>query len=481
MKRAIREYWRPFAAILMGALAAALVGGYILSNQRFYLPKWVPVVGSDFVDYQAELPTAQAITPGQGQTVNIAGVAVGELAKVDLVDGKAVVTMKIRRKYTPIYKDATVLVRPKTGLNDMTLELAPGSKSAGVLPPDQRIDVSRTLDNVDLDEVLQSLDNDTRDYLRLLLAGAGDGLRNNAANLSATFKRFEPTSRDLARIMDKLSERRTNIRRTVRNFRLLSESLAGKDEDLAQLVDASGAVFESFAEQDQNLRAALRELPSSLQTTRTALDKTGDLAKVLGPTLEDLGPTARNLGPSLRQTRPFLRDTTPVIQKQLRPFARAVQPVVKDLRPAARDLAAVTPDLTETLKVANYLLNTLAYDKPNDGQQSYLFWLGWANHLAPTLFAQGDAHGTTRRGLIVISCAGLSTLTQLGSVNGQLGLLFNLLDAPAVDQVCPQTSQPAGNGTSTITPPPTRATALSRSADAPTLAAVPQATAKDGK
>ena len=107
-------------------LVALLVGGYILSNQRFYLPKWVPLLGTDFVDYKAEFSTAQSVTPGQGQTVHVAGVDVGEITKVDLVDGRAVVTMKIRRKYTPIYKDATALLRPKTGLNDMIIELDAG-------------------------------------------------------------------------------------------------------------------------------------------------------------------------------------------------------------------------------------------------------------------------------------------------------------------------------------------------------------------
>ena len=131
MRRAIRKHARDFAFVIGLVLVALLVGGYILSNQRFYLPKWVPVVGSDFVDYKAQFSTAQSVTPGQGQTVQVAGVDVGDITKVDLVDGRAVVTMKIRRKYTPIYKNATALLRPKTGLNDMVIELDPGTSTAG--------------------------------------------------------------------------------------------------------------------------------------------------------------------------------------------------------------------------------------------------------------------------------------------------------------------------------------------------------------
>ena len=56
----------------------------ILSNQRLTLPGWVPVIGKDFYEIKAELATAQAVTPGQGQTVNVAGVKVGEIKSVKL-------------------------------------------------------------------------------------------------------------------------------------------------------------------------------------------------------------------------------------------------------------------------------------------------------------------------------------------------------------------------------------------------------------
>src|SRR5689334_16278202 len=136
-------------------LIALVVGGFILGHQRFYLPKWVPLVGTDFVSYKAEFATAQSVTPGQGQTVNVAGVPVGELSNVQLKDGRAVVTMKIRRKYAHVYKNATALLRPKTGLNDMIVELTPGTRGAGVLDHSKDvIPITQTLPNVNTDEFL---------------------------------------------------------------------------------------------------------------------------------------------------------------------------------------------------------------------------------------------------------------------------------------------------------------------------------------
>lgn len=440
------------AAILGLALIASVVGGYILKKQRFHLPNAVPVLGSDFADYKAELPTAQSITPGQGQTVNIAGVPVGELSDVQLKDGRAVVTMRIERKYAPIYKDASALVRPKTGLNDMIVELNPGTKASGELPEDQPIVVNQTLPNINADEILASLDGDTRNYLQLLVGSAGEGLGGNGKRLSAAIRRFEPTARDTDKITRQLATRRENIRRVIHNFRLVSESLGAKDKQLAELVDSSNAVFRAFANQDARLREALRLLPDTLGETRTALAKADKLAGELGPTLQDLRPAARALGPSLKATRPFLRDTTPVIRDQLRPFARDVLPTVKVLRPAARDLAVVAPKLTSVLKTANYLLNTLAYNPPGDAEEGYLFWASWANQAAGGVFGLQDAHGPIRRGLLQLSCSSLATLDTVKQVNPALGTLVDIVGFPLTSDVCPTTSQ-AGTGT---VPPLTR-------------------------
>jgi phospholipid/cholesterol/gamma-HCH transport system substrate-binding protein len=441
MRRAIRKHIGEFGLVVGLVVVAALVGGYILSNQRFYLPKWVPVVGSDFVEYKAQFSTAQSVTPGQGQTVQVAGVDVGDITNVDLVDGGAVVTMKIRRKYTPIYRNATALLRPKTGLNDMVLELDPGSRNAGAASEGFTVPVDQTLPNVNFDEVLSSLDADTRSYLQLLLGGAGEGLGGQGQQLSASLKRFEPTGRYLARLNGALAERERNIRRSIHNFSLLARALGDKDDDLAALVDSSNRVFRAFASQDANLRETLRELPGALDATNTALAKADDLGRELGPTLGALRPAARALGPSQEEVQPFLRETTPVIQNQLRPFARDALPTVKALRPAAHDLAQVTPKLTTTFTILNEALNELAYNPPGK-EEGYLFWLSWLNHDGASIFSTQDAHGPIRRGTILSPCTTLAVLDQIGSVQPALGTAAGLLHAPTTSAVCPGVSAP---------------------------------------
>ncbi len=129
----IERYRTAFIAVVTMVVLAAVVGGYILSQENFKLPGWVPVLGRSFFTLKADFQTAQAVTPGQGQAVTIAGAKIGEIASVDLNNGVAEVTMKITPKYALIYHDATALLRPKTTLKDETVEIDPGEPSSGRL------------------------------------------------------------------------------------------------------------------------------------------------------------------------------------------------------------------------------------------------------------------------------------------------------------------------------------------------------------
>jgi phospholipid/cholesterol/gamma-HCH transport system substrate-binding protein len=438
VRTAIRKHLRDFVAFLFLLVVALAVAVVILGNQRLSLP---PPLGTDYFEIEAELSTAQAVTPGQGQTVNIAGVEVGEIAGVELDDGKAIVAMKIRPEHARVYRDATVLLRPKTGLKDMVAELTPGTRAAGELREGERIPISQTLPDVNLDEILASLDADTRDYLKILLGDGGRALKGNGRALARTIRRIEPTARYSREVNEQLAERRRNIKRVIHNFSLLMEELGSRDTQLAEFVENSNAVFGALAEQDANIRETLRELPSTLTATQEALGKADRLAQELGPTLQDLRPAARALGPALRQTRPFLRTTTPIIRDELRPFARAALPTVEQLRPALRDLSAVTPDLTRSFRVVNALLNTLAYNPPGPTSEGYLFWLSWANHAGATVFATQDAHGPIRHGLVVLGCQTADLLEVVAESNPALGTLVDLLNGPTSQEICPQSSQ----------------------------------------
>jgi len=439
VRTAIRKHLKDFAAVVVLFVIGVGVGGYILSQQRLYLPGWVPLIGQDFYTLKGEFTTAQAVTPGQGQTVDIAGVKVGEISSVDLKNGRAVVSMKILPKYGTVYRDASMLLRPKTGLKDMIIELSPGNPTSGRLKSGGTVPIQNTLPDINPDEILASLDGDTRAYLRLLLAGGAQGLHNNQAQLASVFKRFEPTARDVAKITTLLSQRQANLRRVIHNFQLLSTELSTRDASISAFIVSNNAVFQHLANQDANLQATLQLLPPTLVQANSALSKTGRLANALGPSLQALRPAARALGPALVQTRPFLKQTTPIIKNQLRPFTVASIPTIRKLKPAAQDLAALTPNLVTTFKVLNYALNELAYNPPGARDEGFLFWTAWANHLGASVFATQDAHGPIRHGLVEITCSASQVLQQVIAGDPQLSVITQLANLPPPSSICPKT------------------------------------------
>ena len=440
MKLAIVKYWRDFVTIILLFLLAGGVSAYILDKQRLTLPSWVPGIGKDFFEFEAAFSNAQAVTPGQGQTVNVAGIKVGEISKVRLDDGKAVLSLRLENRFGEgkVFRDADMLLRPKTGLRDMVVELDPGSRESGAIPEGYRFSVGQTAPDVNLDEILAVLDDDTRTYLRALISGAGQGLDGRGADLAQTFRRFEPTARDLRRINESLARRRRNIKRVIHNFSLLVSELGSKDDQIAGFVDNSNAVFTALANQDAALKDTLRELPSALGATRSALDKSADLAAELGPATRALLPSARRLAPTLRSVRPFLRETTPVLRDEIRPLTRAALPVVTELRPAMRDLSAATPDLVGSLKIVNELTDLLAYNPPGE-EEGFLFWLSWVNHMGTTVFDIADAHGPIRRGLLIVNCNALDVLDNVAAVNPALAQLVALVNFVRTSAVCPST------------------------------------------
>jgi phospholipid/cholesterol/gamma-HCH transport system substrate-binding protein len=445
VRRAIRDHLRDFLALAFIFALALAIAGVILTQQRFNPPSWVPLVGEDFYTIEGKFQTAQAVVPGQGQTVNIAGVKIGDVSNVVLEDGTAVVEMDIDEDHAPVYRDATILLRPRTGLKDMYLALQRGTRAAGELPEGGRIAIRNTLPDVNPDEVLAQLDRDVRDYLRILLDTGGQAFDDGeggpepsaraVSDLRETFKRFEPTARDTRAITGQLAERRRNIRRVIHNLQEIFGELASEDRALADFVDSSNANFQAFAAQEARIRQALQLLPPTLSQTAGTLGRLEDVAENLGPALQSLRPGARALAPALRATRPFLRETTPIVRDQFRPFARDVQPTVRDLRPAARDLARTTPALARTFGVLNTALNLLAFN-PQGSEEGFLFWLAWGNHNRLTQYSAQDAHGPIRRGIVLVNCPGLITLEAVTRNNPRLGAIITLLNAPPRAEVC---------------------------------------------
>jgi phospholipid/cholesterol/gamma-HCH transport system substrate-binding protein len=208
-----------------------------------------------------------------------------------------------------------------------------------------------------------------------------------------------------------------------------------KDKELSELVVSQNAVFEAFANQDENLREFLRELPSALQTTNRALSQSTVMTDELGPALAELRPGARAFDNAQKATQAFGRETIDSVRDQIRPFAREAQPTVAALKPAMRDFSKVAPDLAKTFNMLNELLDALGYN-PKGAEEGYLFWAYWLNHIGASVYSTQDAHGLIRRGIIFTDCIALGALEATRTLDAQLGTLIDLSNFATKQEAC---------------------------------------------
>ena len=389
----------------------ALLATYIIvQNQRLR----IPLLEEKPFELKAEIPTAQAVTPGQGQTVRVAGVRVGDISDVDYENGHAVVTMAIDRKFLPVYKNATILLRPKTGLKDMFLELDPGSNYDPNSNDDEfqngeTIPLANTAPDTNVDQILSALDGDTRAYLRLLLTQGGQGLNGRDKDLGKLLGSLGPINRDLARVNTEVAKRKENLATADPQHQpAVRHRRPGRPGHRAARLGLQPGARRDRRASRRTSQRTVSLLGPTLRTTRVALDKTDQLATVLGPAINGLRPFARKLKPINDSLANLAKTTYDPVKNEIRPFVRNARQPVRDLRPAAKNLVAATPRLTTVGDEAQPLFNMAAYN-PNGAEppgtpgrdEGYLYWLAWLGHVGNITFSSQDAHGVYRHIYVV--------------------------------------------------------------------------------
>jgi phospholipid/cholesterol/gamma-HCH transport system substrate-binding protein len=315
-----------------------------------------------------------------------------------------------------VRRDATVLLRPRTGLKDMFLALDPGSRREPAVPEGGTIRVNSTLPDVNSDEILSVLDADTRAYLKLLIGGAGKGLRDRGGDLREVFRRLGPLHRDLAAINREVVKRRENLSRLIHNYGSTISRLGKEDEDLTALVANASRVFGRLAEEDAQISAAVQRLPGALSQTEEALVNVRELGDVAKPAFRALRPAVAQIDEANAELLPLAEKGEPILREKVRPFVRAAQPVVEDLLPAARNLSKASPDLRDSFFEINRFFNMAAHNPGGREQltgnlnadrardEGLLFWLAWVSHNSNSIFSTADASGPFRRIILLATC-----------------------------------------------------------------------------
>jgi phospholipid/cholesterol/gamma-HCH transport system substrate-binding protein len=421
-------------AIIVLAFVGVVMMLGIFTEQKASLPAWLPFVGQEFEQISAEFTTAQAVTPGQGQAVDVASIQIGKVSSVNLEDGHAVVGMEIEPKYMKlIHPDAQFLLRPKTGLNDMIVEVEPGSGDKQV-ESGHKFGLAQTEPNVNLDQFLASLDTDTRQYIQLLVAGGAQGIGGRGKQLGNALRRFEPFVEYTAKLNKAIAGRRTELAKVIHDFGELTTELGNHDQQVRNFVSSSDKALGNFANQQEAVEAAFEEFPATLRAAREGLASSNQFSTVALPTLTKLIPQAQASVPAFKATEKLFSQTTTPIREGIRPFTREVRPLLTQTRKGAEPLEKTVKGFGNSIGGLNYFFNELAY-KPKGSAQSYLFYLPWANHNLDSAFSLRDANGPVLRSILEIGCTG-SDLgyqfagTEKGAGKPYLESLLSLANVP---------------------------------------------------
>ncbi len=434
LSRQARGRGKDTIAIIVLAMVGIVMTLWIFTQQKASLPAWVPLVGEEFAHITGEFTTAQAVTPGQGQAVDIAGIQIGKVTSVDLEDGHAVVGMDIEPKYLElIHPDATLLLRPKTNLNDMIVEVDPGG-AKGHIEDGANFPLARTEPNVNLDAFLATLDTDTRQYIQLLVAGGAQGIGGRAHQLSGAFRRFQPFAHYIADLNRAVAQRRVALARAIHDFGLLTTELGRHDSELERFVSGARAGLAGFANQQQSLQETLVEFPATLAAAQAGLASADRFSTVARPALLGLIPQAQALGPAFKAGERLFQQTTAPIRDQIRPFTRQIRPVLTHLEQGSADLNTSVRGFGNAIGNLNTFFNELAY-KPGDSRQSFLFYLPWINHNFNATYSLDDPAGPIQRGLVLISCNGTSLAYGLTEKKPYLRTLLQGANVPRAGEL----------------------------------------------
>ncbi|PRX45417.1 phospholipid/cholesterol/gamma-HCH transport system substrate-binding protein [Prauserella shujinwangii] len=254
--------------------------------------------------YHAVFTDAQGLRPGS--RVTVAGVRVGKVTDLSLVDGRAHVTFAVRTDQR-VPAEGLAVIRYADLLGSRYLALTEGT---GELPPGATIPVERTRPALDLTALFNG-------FKPLFDAIDPDEVNRLAEEIVAVFQ-GEATSIDglLSKVVS------------------LTTTLGGRDEVIGQVLDNLTKVLDTMNSHREDLRGlvtSLAELTGFAADTRHqiagALDSGAELAGSLTRLLGDIGPglteDVRRLG-SVTRTLTGNQREFEATMREFPPFARTL-------------------------------------------------------------------------------------------------------------------------------------------------------------
>jgi phospholipid/cholesterol/gamma-HCH transport system substrate-binding protein len=335
--------------------------------------------------------------------VRIAGVQVGKVKAIKPKDGtnQAVVVMEINKNGLPIHEDATAKIRPRIFLEgNFFVDLTPGSAGSPTLASGDTLKVTRTAAPVQLDQVLTSLQSDTRQDLRDVLNSLATGL--NSKPTAAENKDADPSTRGetaaqswndayrdgpaALRGASQVNEALLGVEPSRDVARLLAGTakttgaLIRNEGQLKDLITNFNTTMGAFASEQDNLRTSIGLLPGTLVNANATL---ASLNRAFPPTrawAREILPGVNETAATITASFPWVRETRKLLsQAELRGLAEDLAPTTKSLAQLTDASLKLLPEVNDTSRCARDVIlptgDIVVQDQFNNGEANYKeFW-----------------------------------------------------------------------------------------------------------
>jgi virulence factor Mce-like protein len=296
--------------------------------------------------------------------VRIAGVNVGKVKTVEPMKGGrgAIVTMEIKKEGLPLHEDAVAKVRPRIFLEgNYFVDLRPGSPSAPKMREGDTIPVQNTAAPVQFGQFLEMLQSDTRQDLRTVFQEYGKATDSEGGDgFNRSMKYWKPAFKNSAQVNEALlGIEEHDLSNYLRGARRVAEGLDRDPEALKSLITSLAVTARAFADEQDNLSATIRELPTTLRVGRRALGVLRTAFPSVRRLAAEMLPTVRTSGPALEAQLPLVRQLRRLVGQD------ELQGLVKDLNQAVPALAQLNRrsiPLTEETRLAGSCNNNVLHE-----------------------------------------------------------------------------------------------------------------------
>jgi phospholipid/cholesterol/gamma-HCH transport system substrate-binding protein len=275
--------------------------------------------------YEAKAVFQNAGQLVKGNQVLVGGQPIGSVTDIRLTSsGHAQITMELK-KFHPLHEGTTATIRATSlsGIANRYVSLDLGPNDGDELASGSTIKADDTTTIVDLDQLFNTLDPQTRKSLQQVIQGSARWYDGKARETDRAAYYFNPALSTSSRLTRELVRDRVVFKQFVGDTADVVTDLAERRDDLSDLVGNADVTASAIASENAALAQTLDILPATLRNANTTfvnlratLDDLDVLVNESKPATKELAPLLRELRPLVRDARPTVRDLSVLIRKK---------------------------------------------------------------------------------------------------------------------------------------------------------------------